>query len=1122
MSFAHLHVYSAYSLLSSTVTIQNLVAVAKSKGFKEIALTDRNVMYGAISFYKECIKQGIKPIIGLTVDVISEIDDSKAYPLVLLAENETGYHHLLKISSVVQTKSQLGIPTKWLKHYSKGLFAITPGIEGEIENYIVNDDLEKAIQVINTYTQIFDSNHFFLALQDHQLPAEKKVQQTFMELNKRTGIEQVVTNHVSYLYKEESFTQKCLNAIQNGEKLENINKIELENDEFYLKDAKEMVEQFSHFPDALENTIRVARACHITIEINQMNLPKYPTENGITAEELLENICWEGFYKRYSNPTEEHVQRLQYELSIITKMNFCDYFLIVWDFMKYSRETSILTGPGRGSAAGSMAAYVLYITDVDPICYQLLFERFLNPERITMPDIDIDFPDHKRDQVIRYVAEKYGELHVAQIITFGTFGAKQALRDVGRVFGLNTKELDKLSKLIPTKLGITLEEAYRESKALKAFVQESPIQQKLFKTALQLEGLPRHHSIHAAGIVISQEPLVNIIPIQSSHGQMYVTQYSMGHLEELGLLKMDFLGLRNLSLMESIISSISHTTKKKLDIKAISLEDNATYELLCRGETTGIFQLESEGMQSVLKRLKPSSFEDIVAVNALYRPGPMENIPLFIDRKHGRQEIHYPHPDLKPILENTYGVIVYQEQIMQIAASMAGFSLGEADLLRRAVSKKQKDVLDKERMHFVRGAGLRGYEEKTADQIYDLIVRFAHYGFNRSHAVAYSLIAYQLAYLKTHYPLHFMAALLSSVVGNEGKVAQYIREVNQKNFEVLPPSINKSSYTFLVEKNAIRYSLGAIKGIGKSVLKEIFKARKIRKFDDLFDFCLRVSLKIVNRKVLEALVYSGSFDDFGEDRAVLLASLDVAIEHAQLVKPNDLEQADLFSDDDFFIKPKYAEADPIHSVQKLAKEKEVLGLYLSAHPVSIFNGILSSLKVKSLIDILPNDPRSSAVVYLTDVKSIRTKKGDPMSFLMLSDQSDEMEAVAFPNVYRKFSSFFVQGNILLVEGKVEERDGKKQFIIQNVKDLNDIADKEKYFQDPRILYLKLTEEKETEDRMMQLREIFKLYSGSTFVILHYVRSQRTIRLSEFDRVNPTEECLNKLKIVLGENNVILK
>ncbi|GLB58485.1 DNA polymerase III subunit alpha [Cytobacillus sp. NCCP-133] len=1117
MSFIHLHVYSAYSLLSSTARIEQLVSAAREKGFPALALTDKNVMYGTVAFYKECLKQSIKPIIGLTVDVLSELDEGGAFPLVLLAKNQQGFQNLLKISSTVQTKSPEGMPVKWLKHYAGGLVALTPGMAGEIEGYLAADEYDKAKSASELFSGIFEQNSFFLSLQDHGLPKEKKLQEELVRLSKEMGVGLAAANSVCYLKKEDAFSHECLLAIKNGEKLQDQDRERLGSDEYYLKTSKEMADLLSGYPEALENTILIADQCNVMLELNKQNLPKYPA--GESADALLDEVCWQGFAKRYPNAGEEHRERLKYELKVINQMRFSDYFLIVWDFMKFARNDGILTGPGRGSAAGSMVAYVLYITDVDPIEHNLLFERFLNPERVSMPDIDIDFPDHRRDEVIQYVSQKYGELHVAQILTFGTLAAKAALRDVGRAFGLNPKELDILSRKVPSKLGINLKEAYKESEPLRRFAQESDLNRRLFETALKLEGLPRHTSTHAAGVVISEHPLVEAIPIQKGHENVYLTQYSMEHLEDVGLLKMDFLGLRNLSLIENILSSIQRRTGKRIDIKKIPLDDDAVFRILGKGETTGIFQLESEGMRNVLTRLEPTRFEDIVAVNALYRPGPMENIPLFIDRKHGREAVSYPHPDLKPILENTYGVIVYQEQIMQIAAKMAGFSLGEADLLRRAVSKKQKEVLDRERSHFVGGALNKGYNEQTAHDIYDLIVRFANYGFNRSHAVAYSFIAYQLAYLKAHYPLHFMASLLTSSIGNEGKIAQYIREIKQMGLSILPPSINHSGYSFLVEKDSVRYSLAAIKGVGAAALKDIFQSRKSKRFDDLFDFCLRVSAKAVNRKVLEGLIHSGSFDEFGEDRAVLLASIDVAVEHAQLVKPED-DQADFFEDDEFFPKPKYTQVDPLQPEDKLRFEKEVLGLYLSDHPVSVHEPHLALLGAVLLLELEHSAKMARAVAYISEVKKIRTKKGELMAFLTLSDQSGDMEAVVFPKVFNRFLIFCTQGNIVYMEGKVEEREGKRQLIVQHLDDAKEAIEKMQN-KDP-VLYLRITRDKETAENLRLLKETFKKNEGNIQVVLYYESTQKSIRLGEEDLIQPSEDLTNQLISLLGKNNVILK
>jgi DNA polymerase III subunit alpha len=1116
MSFIHLHVYSAFSLLTSTIQIEQLVMEAKAKGFKALALTDRNVMYGTIPFYKECMIQGIQPILGLTADILNENDES--FPLVLLAKNQQGFQNLLKITSVIKTKSATGIPMKWLRHYQDGLIAISPGIEGEVETNLLDNKKDLAIKAIDNYSKIFGKSNFYLSLQDHHSPKERSILKSLIEISNTTGTELVATNQVFYLHQNDSLAHECLLAIKNGEKLQDEHREKLESDQYYFKTGREMVELFMEYPQALENTIRIASECSISLALNQKHLPKFPTENSHTVDSLLEEICLKGLFERISNPSPTYRERLNFELQVIKKMNFSDYFLIVSDFMRFAKEKGILTGPGRGSAAGSLVAYVLHITDVDPIEHELLFERFLNPERISMPDIDIDFPDHSRDEVIRYVARKYGEMHVAQIITFGTLAAKAALRDVGRAFGLNTKELDQLSKFVPTQLGINLQVAYQQSEGLRRFVSESPLNEKLYNTALKLEGLPRHTSTHAAGVVISEEPLVNVIPIQTGHQDVFLTQYSMEYLEEVGLLKMDFLGLRNLSLIESILKNIE-ATGIKIAIKSIPLDDQATFELLSKGETSGIFQLESEGMRNVLIRLKPTQFEDIVAVNALYRPGPMENIPLFINRKHGLETIQYPHPDLKSILDKTYGVIVYQEQIMQIASKMAGFSLGEADLLRRAVSKKQKETLDKERAHFVDGAVRNGYGRETANDIYDLIVRFANYGFNRSHAVAYSLISYQLAFLKANYPLHFMTALLTSAIGNDTKIAQYIREVKQMNYKVLPPSINKSAYSFHVENGNIRYSLAAIKGIGGVALKEIFKKRRIKKFEDLFDFCMRVSTKIVNRKSLEALVHSGCFDEFGKDRATYLASLDVAIEHSQLVNPDESDQIDFFSEEEFFLKPKYVEIENLPIEDKLNLEKEVLGLYLSDHPVSIYEKELLSAGTVLISNLREPSKTVKIGIYITTVKKIRTKKGEAMAFLTISDSSGELEAVVFPKVYNKIMTLLKQGSMLVVEGKIEIRT-ERQLIIQNATDIVEWLEKNK--KSKSTLYLKLKEDKQSAQHLLNLKDIFRKNSGNTSIILFYEGTKKTVLLEEPFQINPSKYVIEQLQNFLGFENVILK
>ncbi|RIW29700.1 DNA polymerase III subunit alpha [Bacillus salacetis] len=1116
MSFVHLQVSSAYSLLSSTASIKTLVQKAVQNNYRAMAITDRNVMYGVVPFYNECRKNDIKPIIGMTADVMSE-SEGKSFPLVLLAKNNAGYRNLLKISSVIGTKSPEGIPYKWLKGYGEGLIGITPGTKGEIEQYLLAEEWEKAEEVLRRLQQIFGED-FYLSLQNHGLQEERKIEEGFQRLNRKFSVRRVVSNDVQFIEKEDAFAHECLLAIRDGVKLADDERETLPNDQYYLKSRDEMLELFGRHEDALENTMIVAGQCNVEIAFNQNLLPKYPLPPGEKADGFLQRVCMQGLKERGLENRQEYADRLNYELSVIQKMNFSDYFLIVWDFMKYARDRHILTGPGRGSAAGSLVAYVLRITDVDPIHHDLLFERFLNPERISMPDIDIDFPDYRREEVIEYVHQKYGELHVAQIITFGTLAAKAALRDTARAFGFNSKELEQLSRFISSRHGRSLKASYDESADFRNFINESQHKQRLFQTALKLEGLPRHASTHAAGVIISERPLVDLIPIQAGQGGVHLTQYPMEILEEIGMLKMDFLGLRNLTILDRLVSSIKKGTGRRLTLDNLPQNDQKTFELLSQGRTDGVFQLESEGMKNVLVKLKPGSFEDIVAVNALFRPGPMENIPLFIARKHGEEKIDYPHPDLKEILGVTYGVIVYQEQIMQIASRMAGFTLGEADLLRRAVSKKKRDVLDSERKHFIEGALKKGYSHETAQEIYDLIVRFANYGFNRSHAVAYSMIAYQLAYLKANYPTYFLAALLTSVIGNDTKVSQYIREAKQNDINILPPSINLSQYPFKVEKGGIRYSLGAIRGVGAAALKEIHQERQEKPFADLFDFCLRVSLKAVNRKTLESLVFSGAFDDFGEDRSTLLASLDVAIEHSELVRPQD-QDYDLFEEEEaFFLKPKYMEVEDMPLEKKLEYEKQVLGLYLSDHPVTPYEGLFKGVSAIDLFDLEPGNKHIRAGVYITAIKTIRTKKGEVMAFITVSDSSGEMEGVVFPNAYRQYSASLKEGNTVMMEGAVEERNGKLQllvnkvFTVDEVKNLSDEINKR--------LYLKI--DSSAGEKFAALKQILQKFKGTTPVIIHFEAEHRTVQLPNNQWVNPTAGCLRELSGIAGERNTVLK
>ncbi|WP_449537232.1 DNA polymerase III subunit alpha [Ferdinandcohnia sp. Marseille-Q9671] len=1123
MPFVHLQVQSAYSLLSSAAKLEDLVKKASSLGLKALALTDENVMYGAVAFYKECRKYGIKPIIGLTAQILSEEDgQGTAYPLVLLAKNNKGYQNLLKISSAIQTKSKAGLPRRWLSQYREGLIGISPGRMGDVEQNLKVGNVEEAKRCANSYKQIFEPGSFYLSVQNHNVHNEDKINELKLMIGNDLEIPVVATNHVQYIEKSDSFAHECLLSIKNGTKLADEDRVVLPSKEYYLKSPTEMIDLFFETPVVIENTLKIAQQCNVEIELGKFALPKYPVPNHEPAADYLSRICLKGLHERYQHPSDEQLDRLQYELEVIRKMNFSDYFLIVWDFMKYAHENGIVTGPGRGSAAGSLVAYVLHITDVDPLEHQLLFERFLNPERISMPDIDIDFPDNRRDEMIEYVSKKYGRLHVAQIITFGTLAARAALRDVGRVMGISPKEADFLAKQVPSRLGITLKQAYEESQGLRDYITNIEIGRKIFETAIKIEGLPRHTSTHAAGVVISEQPLTNLIAIQEGHNDVYLTQFPMDILEEIGLLKMDFLGLRNLTLIQNIQSLIQRGTGKRIDLSTIPLDDQKTFTLLSQGDTTGVFQLESSGMRSVLTRLQPNELEDIVAVNALYRPGPMENIPLYISRKHKKEAVQYPHPDLESLLQMTYGVIVYQEQIMQIASKMAGFSLGEADLLRRAVSKKKKEVLDQERQHFVQGSLAKGYSEKTAHDIYDLIVRFANYGFNRSHAVAYSMIAYQLAYLKANFPLYFMSALLTSVIGNDDKLGQYIREAKQKGISILPPSINKSFFPFIVEKKSIRFSLAGIKGVGVSALKEIIETRKVKPFADLFDFCVRTSTKSINRRTIEALICSGAFDEFDQHRATLLATLDVALEHAELVRPKDEEnQFELTFEDDFGLKPKYVEVEPFKEMEKLRFEKEALGFYLSSHPLSSYeqylrkNGAISISEASTYL-------HQNIVIggFITKERTIRTKKGEVMAFLTISDDSGELEAVAFPKSYTKFSKHLKMEALLVIKGKVEDRNNQLQLIINEVEPLQEKV--EEAVHEEHTLFIRLDKEHQGDQILIDVKEMLQQSPGQNAVVIYNEQTHKIIKLQRELWVNPTTQFIEQLKDMIGPQNVVLK
>ncbi len=1104
MMFIPLQVRSAYSLLDSTVSIEELVSSAVEKGYQAIALTDHNVMYGAVSFYLACEKHGIKPIIGLTADVLSD-DESTAHPLVLLARNENGYQNLMKISSALQTKAKRGLPFRWLKGYSDDLIAITPGEGGVIESALHEGRMSDAEAIIRRYQTVFSDGRFYLSLftSTEQVGAIKQIAN-------KCRVPLVAGGLVKYNEATDQAFYQAIVCLRENTIVEE--SVFGEEADYHLKPAIEMTQLFASEAEALANCEQIVAQCQLRMQFQQKLLPHYPVPDGVNVSDYLRAVCLKGFQLRYPQPTQTHIDRLDFELSVIANMQFDHYFLIVWDFMRYARQQKIMTGPGRGSAAGSIVSYVLGITNVDPIAFDLLFERFLNPERISMPDIDIDFPDNRRDEMIQYVANKYGEMHVAQIITFGTFGPKSAVRDAGRVYGLAQTELDFLAKQIPSTLGTKLAPVLEKSGPLKQLAAESPLYKRVFETALKWEGLPRHTSTHAAGVVMSTKPLTASVPVQEGHDGVLLTQFPMEQLEQIGLLKMDFLGLRNLNLLEKVLREINRTSRREITLADIPFDDEKTFKMISRGDTLGVFQLESDGLRNVLRKLKPTQFEDIIAVTALFRPGPMDNIQSFVDRKHGREAITYPHIDLKPILEKTYGVIVYQEQIMQIAAVMAGFSLGDADLLRKAVSKKKKDVLDEERQHFVGGAISKGYTEIVADSVYDLIVKFANYGFNRSHSVAYGTIAYQLAYLKANYPRHFLAEVMTGIVGNNDKIAHFIQELRSQGVDILPPLLNKSSFGFSAEgDNAIRFGLASVKQVNGALIREIFRERKIELFKSFFDFFTRIPIKMIPQKVIEDMIYAGCFDEFGQHRAALLASIDIAYEHASLVNPDG--QGPGMLDADFFLQPKYAVSMPMDEVEKLQQEKQAIGTYISAHPVSTYKELFKTIGVMPLANFQAGDTVICGA-YIHKNKVIRTKKGEQMAFLRIGDESDEIEAVVFPKVYQKVSELIASGNVCVFEGKIEEKNRQRQLMVDFVYDEEKALATLKDF-----VYLNIPVHLHDGALLTKIKRLLNNYRGHTKVYMHYEKDHKLFLLHRKDWVNASEAFYQVVQELLGEENI---
>lgn len=1112
MSFVHLQVISAYSLLQTTTRIEDLVRSAKTKGYQAIALTDQNVLYGQVDFFKLCKKYAIQPILGIQLDLPGIISKDRTFPLVLLAKDFEGYKKLMALSTV---RNQ-DVPDKelfsLLDDDSSRIIAITPGEKGEIESFLNGDDQQNAKAASLAWKKIFGHGNFYLGVQLHE--KMKPIIPRLLLLSQETNIPTTAMHDVRYLEPSDNFSCRVLRAIEANEKVDL--QSETLDGTYYLPSCGEIERKFreADLVESAETTQKIADEIEIELPLHQSLLPRYPLPPGTTPQAYLRRLCEEGLRQRITAPDAAYEKRLAYELEVIHEMGFDDYFLIVWDVMAYARKAKIMPGAGRGSAAGSLVSYVLRITHVDPIKYNLLFERFLNKERYNMPDIDLDFPDNRRDDILHYVRDKYGSDHVAQIATFGTLAAKMSLRDTARVFGLTVAEAQAWSNAIPNQLGISLAEARQKSKELQNLISTNDVNRLLYETAEKIEGVPRHVSTHAAGVVISDNPLRDIVPLQKKNSELYLTQYTMGNIEEIGLLKMDFLGLKNLTILNDAVQLASAACKESINIWEIPMDDDRTLEIFRKADTNGVFQFESPGIKNVLRKLGPESIEDIAAVNALYRPGPMEQIDLFVSRKKGLAAIDYLHPDLKSILEVTYGVMVYQEQVMQVASRMAGFSLGEADILRRAIGKKQKSAIDEERRHFIEGSLQQGYSEQTAEQVYDYIERFANYGFNRSHSVAYSFIAYQLAYMKAHFPEAFFAALLNSVNQHSDKMREYFIELKRRNISISYPDINTSNWKFALQQQTIQFGLGGIKGLRRDFIQEIIKERQAHgHYKDFVQFLRRIHPKWLKNENITPLIFSGAFDSFGHSRATLLQSLPGMLNSIDYSGNN----IDLFS----ILEPKYVETEEMPLLELLDLEEAALGHSLKGHPIDQFGKLYNNGAVAYVTE-LAYDKKMRTMGLIKDIRRIQTKKGDPMAFANLTDSTGEISITIFPEYYIRFMKLLKTNQLLVVEGKLErsKQADKTNFLVTHIWDAE--AYQEMMGQKKENVFIRLTAENNKPELFNKMYQVLRNQRGDHPVILYNEITKQTMRLSAENWVAISIGLLESLKAVFGNENVAVK
>ncbi len=1125
MPFTHLHVHTEYSLLDGASRIGDLISQTKALGMDSIAITDHGSMFGVIDFYKEAKKQGIKPIIGCEVYVApsdrhikEEVDGVRYYHLILLAETNEGYRNLSKLVSLANIEGMYYKPRvdkELLREYHTGIIALSACIAGEIPRAILQDNPEKAKSALEEYVDIFGKDNFFLEIQNHGLPEEKKANDALIRFAKEKGLGLVATNDAHYVRREDSEYHDILLCIQMGKTFDDPNRMRFSSDDYYVKSPEEMARLFPDHPEAIENTAKIAARCNVDFTFGELQLPYYPIPEGEgDAEQYLRALCERAMPSRYPDRTKEVDDRLDYELSIIHSMGFDNYFLIVWDFIHYAKDQGISVGPGRGSAAGSIVAYLLGITDLDPLKYDLLFERFLNPERVTMPDIDVDFCYIRREEVIDYVKRRYGDDHVAQIVTFGTMAAKGAIRDVGRVLDMPYSDVANIAKLVPNELKITIDKALKESADFRAAYEGNPETARLIDLAKKIEGLPRHSSTHAAGVVIAKKPLTEYLPVMMSEGTL-VTEYDKDHVEELGLLKMDFLGLRTLTVISDALENIKKSRGETVDMEKIPLKDEATAKMLQEGRTGAVFQMESAGMTNLVKELAPEEFADLIPLVALYRPGPLGSgmVEDFIAGRHGKKEVTYLHPLLEPILKETFGVVLYQEQVMQIVQVLAGFTLGQADLLRRAMGKKKHEILMAQKENFLTGCAKNGIDGDLATTIFDLLTHFADYGFNKSHSAAYALVAWQTAYLKAHYPAEFMAAMLTSIMDTQ-KVPQYIDLCRHMGIPILPPDINASDARFSVDGKAIRFGLAAVRNVGEAAIEDIVRDRNANgQFHSLVDFCARVDARTVNKRVLESLIKCGAFDSLGAKRSQLLAILPMAISEAANQQKDILSgQIGLFGETELqeVAHLKLPDIDEAPQRERLQWEKENTGFYITGHPLDDYWAKLENLP--NLATVQEGAVRDKQMLRIgglvVESKNITTRKGETMCFATIEDYMGRIEATVFPRTYYQYVNLLAPDTPLVLQGRADVTDDGVKLLVDKIWRLDEYQPE---------YYIALPDKGLDAEKQKALDEILAKHHGKSPT---YLKQGGRWRLaSDTMWLDDTEEARAALCALLGEESV---